>query len=28
VRDGPDGFLYILTDERRGVLARIEPVGP
>jgi glucose/arabinose dehydrogenase len=28
VRDGPDGFLYLLTDERRGVLARIEPVGP
>jgi len=28
VRDGLDGFLYLLTDERRGVLARIEPVGP
>lgn len=28
VRDGPDGFLYLLTDERSGVLARLEPVGP
>ena len=28
VRNGPDGFLYLLTDERRGVLARIEPAGP
>jgi glucose/arabinose dehydrogenase len=27
VRDGPDGFLYLLTDERRGVLARLEPAG-
>jgi glucose/arabinose dehydrogenase len=27
VRSGPDGFLYILTDESRGVLARLEPVG-
>ena len=25
VRAGPDGFLYLLTDESRGVLARIEP---
>lgn len=27
VRSGPDGFLYILTDESRGVLARLEPAG-
>nr|WP_218110203.1 PQQ-dependent sugar dehydrogenase [Oligoflexus tunisiensis] len=26
VRDGPDGYLYILTDEADGVLARLEPV--
>jgi glucose/arabinose dehydrogenase len=25
VRVGPDGFVYLLTDERRGVLARLEP---
>jgi glucose/arabinose dehydrogenase len=25
VRAGPDGFLYLLTDETRGVLARLEP---
>jgi glucose/arabinose dehydrogenase len=28
VRDGPDGFLYVLTDEGRGMLARLEPGGP
>jgi glucose/arabinose dehydrogenase len=27
VRAGPDGFLYLLTDESRGVLARLEPVN-
>jgi glucose/arabinose dehydrogenase len=27
VRVGPDGFLYLLTDENRGVLARLEPAG-
>jgi glucose/arabinose dehydrogenase len=26
VRTGPDGFLYLLTDEPNGVLARLEPV--
>ena len=26
VRNGPDGFLYLLTDSPRGVLARLEPV--
>jgi len=26
VRAGPDGFLYLLTDESRAVLARLEPV--
>jgi glucose/arabinose dehydrogenase len=26
VRVGPDGYVYLLTDERRGVLARLEPV--
>jgi aldose sugar dehydrogenase len=25
VRAGPDGFIYLLTDEGRGVLARLEP---
>jgi glucose/arabinose dehydrogenase len=25
VRSGPDGFLYLLTDEAHGVLARLEP---
>ncbi|HYC48540.1 MAG TPA: PQQ-dependent sugar dehydrogenase [Burkholderiales bacterium] len=25
VRVGPDGYVYVLTDERRGVLARLEP---
>ncbi len=25
VRAGPDGFIYLLTDEPNGVLARIEP---
>jgi aldose sugar dehydrogenase len=25
VRSGPDGFLYLLTDEADGVLARLEP---
>ena len=25
VRVGPDGFVYLLTDARRGVLARLEP---
>jgi glucose/arabinose dehydrogenase len=25
VRSGPDGFIYLLTDESNGVLARLEP---
>ena len=25
VRNGPDGYLYLLTDESPGVLARLEP---
>ena len=25
VRVGPDGYVYVLTDERRGMLARVEP---
>ena len=25
VRQGPDGYIYLLTDEANGVLARIEP---
>ncbi len=25
VRAGPDGFIYLLTDESNGVLARLEP---
>jgi glucose/arabinose dehydrogenase len=27
VRSGPDGLIYLLTDESRGVLARLEPAG-
>lgn len=26
VRQGPDGFIYLLTDEENGVLVRLEPV--
>ncbi len=26
VRAGPDGFVYLLTDERDGVIVRLEPV--
>jgi glucose/arabinose dehydrogenase len=26
VRVGPDGLVYLLADERRGVLARLEPL--
>ena len=26
VRVGPDGYVYLLTDERNGVLARLEPL--
>jgi glucose/arabinose dehydrogenase len=25
VRQGPDGYLYVLTDEENGALLRIEP---
>lgn len=25
VRQGPDGYLYVLTDERQGALLRLEP---
>ncbi len=28
VRAAPDGYLYLLTDESNGVLARLEPAGP
>jgi len=27
VRVGPDGYVYLLTDEANGVLARLEPVN-
>ncbi len=27
VRQGPDGLLYLLTDNANGVLARLEPAG-
>ena len=27
VRSGPDGYLYLLTDESNGVLARLEPAS-
>ena len=25
IRQGPDGLLYVLTDEKMGALLRIEP---
>jgi glucose/arabinose dehydrogenase len=25
VRQGPDGLLYLLTDEKQGAVLRIEP---
>ena len=28
VRNGPDGYIYLLTDEANGVLARLEPAAP
>jgi glucose/arabinose dehydrogenase len=28
VRMGPDGFVYLLTDEAQGSLLRLEPVKP
>ena len=28
VRSGPDGYLYLLSDESKGVLARLEPAAP
>jgi len=28
VRVGPDGYIYLLSDEGRGVLARLEPEPP
>ena len=27
IRQGPDGLLYVLTDEKEGALLRIEPAG-
>jgi aldose sugar dehydrogenase len=27
VRPGPDGFLYVLTDENPGAVLLIEPAG-
>ena len=27
VRQGPDGYLYLLTDESNGRILRIEPGG-
>ena len=27
VRQGPDGYLYVLTDEEDGALLRFEPAG-
>ena len=26
IREGPDGLLYLITDENAGALLRIEPV--
>jgi glucose/arabinose dehydrogenase len=25
IRQGPDGFLYVLTDEPEGMILRLEP---
>jgi glucose/arabinose dehydrogenase len=27
VRQGPDGLIYVLTDEDDGALLRLEPAG-
>ena len=27
VRVGPDGYVYLVSDERDGVIARLEPAG-
>ena len=27
VRVGPDGYVYLLSDETSGVIARLEPAG-
>jgi glucose/arabinose dehydrogenase len=27
VRTGPDGFIYVVTDDSNGVIARLEPPG-
>jgi glucose/arabinose dehydrogenase len=27
VQQGPDGYLYVLTDEENGALLRLEPVA-
>ena len=27
VRQGPDGLLYVLTDEKEGAVLRIEPAS-
>jgi glucose/arabinose dehydrogenase len=27
VRNGPDGFLYLLTDSAKGRILRLEPIG-
>lgn len=28
VRVGPDGLVYLLTDSKQGILARLEPLSP
>jgi glucose/arabinose dehydrogenase len=28
VKPGPDGLIYVLTDEAAGAVLRIEPVAP
>jgi glucose/arabinose dehydrogenase len=28
VRQGPDGLIYVLTDQRPGAVLRIEPAPP
>ncbi|MET0094595.1 MAG: PQQ-dependent sugar dehydrogenase, partial [Sedimenticola sp.] len=27
VRNGPDGYIYLLTDSPNGQLVRLEPAG-
>jgi glucose/arabinose dehydrogenase len=28
VKQGPDGYIYMTTDEKNGVVLRLEPANP